>query len=266
MNRTSFDSQLAERAEAASLAPRHKLEPYFKESAKEILVALARNPHLMERDLLRLLDRKDLPPEALREISLHKVAAKNYTVKLALARHPKTPRLISLPILKYLHLFDLLRVVQTPGVPTDVKIAAEENILKRAESIPRGERITLARRASGRIVAELLVTEDPGLMQAGLDNPYLTEAHILKVLALEALPGVVVEKISNHARWSTRYFVRLALIRNPATPFEQILNFVPHITINDLRDICLDRRMPGQVRSAIENHCAARRAVSRHIT
>lgn len=262
MNRTGSDSQLAARAEAALQAPRHKLDPYFKESAKQILIALARNPHLIERDLLRLLDRKDLPPEVIREIALRKEAAKNYTVKLALSRHPKTPRLISLPVLKHLHLFDLLRVVQTPGVPTDVKIAAEENILKQAESIPRGERITLARRASGRIVAELLVTKDPGLIQAGLDNPYLTEAQILKVLALEALPHVVVEMISNHARWSTRYYARMALVRHPATPFGQVLNFVPHITTNDLRDICLDRRMSSHVRNFIENQCAERRRIT----
>jgi UDP-N-acetylmuramyl pentapeptide phosphotransferase/UDP-N-acetylglucosamine-1-phosphate transferase len=31
-------------------------------------------------------------------------------VKLALTRHPRTPRLISLPFLKFIHLFDLVRV------------------------------------------------------------------------------------------------------------------------------------------------------------
>ena len=266
MSGVESGSRLAERAEKAAMAARHNLEPYFKETAKEILVALARNPHLIERDLLRLLERKALPPEAIREISSHKQAAKSYTIKLALACHPKPPRLISLPILKFLYLFDLLRVVQTPAVPADVKIAAEENILKQAESIPRGEKITLARRASGRIVAGLLQTEDQGLIQAGLDNPFLTEAHIIKVLGLETLPRVVVAMISKHTRWSARYYVRLALIRHPSTPFEQALNFVPHIAITDLHDICLDRRMPAQVRSFIENYCAERHAAPRRIT
>ena len=100
MGTTEPNSRVAELAGRAAVAPRHLLDPFFKESAKEILVALARNPNLLERDLLRLLERKDLPAEVLRVIAAHTEAARNYSVKLALARHPRTPRLISLPILK----------------------------------------------------------------------------------------------------------------------------------------------------------------------
>jgi hypothetical protein len=251
---------LQELAERAAVAPRHLLDPFFKESSKEVLVALARNPHLQERDLLRLLERKDLPAEAVREIAAHKEAARGYTVKLALARHPRTPRLITLPILKFLHLFDLLRVAQTPGVPADVKIVAEEAILTKAEALPRGEKITLARRGSGRVVAGLLATYDPELLQAGLGNPFLTEAHILKLLSREDLSPRVVETVAHHAKWSHRYHVRLALMRNPATPFQQVLAFLPEVAVNDLREICLDRRMPEAVRTYILNHCIDRLA------
>jgi hypothetical protein len=251
---------MAERAEKAAVAPRHLLEPFFKESAKEVLVALARNPHLVERDLLRLLERKDLPAEVLRELAAHKETARHYGVKLAIARHPKTPRLVSLPILKFLYLFDLLRVVQTPAVPADVKMAAEENILKRVGTLPRGEKITLARRGSGRVVAGLLATEDRDLIQAGLDNPFLTEAHILKVLTLESLPPIVVEAVAHHPKWSQRYYVRLALMRNASTPFPQVLAFLPDMAVTDLRDICLDRRMPETVRHYIVGHCVERLA------
>jgi len=251
-------ARLTERAEKAAATPRHLLEPFFKDSAKVVLVALARNPNLLEPDLLRLLERKDLPAEVLREIAAHKEAARSYSVKLALARHPKTPRVISLPILKFLYLFDLLRVVQTPAAPADVKMAAEEKILAKAETLTRGEKITLARRASGRVVAGLLATEDGDLIQAGLDNPFLTEAHILKLLALETLPPIVVEAVAHHPKWSLRYHVRLALLRNPRTPFERVLAFLPDMTVADLQEICLDRRMPEPVRHYILAHCAER--------
>jgi len=252
------DIRTSELADKAAIAPRHLLAPFFKESAKVVLLALARNPNLKEQDLLRLLERKDLPAEVLREVSLHREAARNYGIKLALARHPRTPRLVSLPILKFLYLFDLLRVVHTPAVPADVKIAAEENILKKSEFSPRGERITLARRATGRVAAALLDTTDRELIQACLDNPFLTEAHVIKVLALNSLPPVVVQQIAGHSRWANRYHVRLALIRNPATPFPLVAEFIPKITIVDLREISLDRRMPEQVRTLIATHCAER--------
>jgi hypothetical protein len=250
--------KLAERAERAAVAPRHLLEAFYKETAKEVLVALARNPNLQERDLLRLLERKDLPGEVLREIAAHKETARNYGVKLALARHPKTPRLVSLPILKFLYLFDLLRVAQTPAVPADVKLVAEETILNKIDTLPRGEKISLARRGSGRVAAGLLVSEDRELILAALDNPFLTEAHMLKILALENLPVLVVELIAHHPKWCHRYHLRLALIRNPRTPFQQVLAFIPDMAVNDLRDICLDRRMPEPVRKYILGHCADR--------
>jgi hypothetical protein len=258
MGTTEPNSRIADLAGRAAEAPRHLLDPFFKESAKDILLALARNPNLLERDLLRLLERRDLPAEVLREISAHKETARNYGVKLAIARHPRTPRLVSLPILKFLYLFDLLRVVHTPAVPADVKMAAEENILKQSDTAPRGEKITLARRASGRVAAGLLSSEDREIIQACLDNPFLTEALVIKVLARENLPRVVVGMIALHPRWSSRYHVRLALIRNPATPFPQATEFVANITMNDLQDVCLDRRMPERVREFIEDHCARR--------
>ena len=160
--------------------------------------------------------------------------------------------------MKFLHLFDLVRVSQTPAAPPQVKKVAEETVLKKLEALPRGEKITLARRGSGRVAAALLVTQDAELIRAALSNPYLSEGHLLKVLALNELPAVLVELLSQHERWSRPYHLRLALIRHPLTPFARVLAFLPDITVNDLRDICRDPRMPDQVRKYIIAHCAQR--------
>jgi len=258
MSPPNASESLAARAELAAVAPRHLTGQFFMERAKEVLVAFARNPNLQEPDLLRLLERKDLAPEVLREIAAHKQAARSYPVKLALARHPRTPRLISLPLLKFLHLFDLVRVALTPAVPTDVKLAVEETILKKAERIPRGEKIALARRGSGHVAAGLLVTTDPDLIQAVLDNPFLTEAHVLRILALDKLPAQVMEMVSRHDRWCRRYYLRLAMVRNPQTPLHRVLKFLPDLAVNDLREACLDRRMPVHVRDYVLAYCARR--------
>src|SRR5208282_6272903 len=110
MTERTFHTQAAERAQLAAVAPCSRLEPFFKDTGSEVLLALARNPNLKEHDLLRLLERRDLPEEALRELSHHAEAVRSYRVKLALVRHPKTPLLVSLPLMKFLHLFDLVRV------------------------------------------------------------------------------------------------------------------------------------------------------------
>jgi hypothetical protein len=255
----SPQERLRQRADlAVAASSRAELAGFFQETAKEVLLALARNPHLQESDLLRLLQRKDLPQEVLRELAQHKSLRRSYSAQLALVRHPRTPRLVSLPLMKFLYVFDLLRVAQTPGVPTDVKIVAEETILKKLTAMPRGERISIARRGTGRLAAELLLSPDLELIRAALDNPYLTEGHLLKLLAREGLHHAVVEQLSAHPRWSHRYHLRLGLIRHPLTPLARVLEFLPDVAITDLREVCLDRRMLPQVRKYINAHCTAR--------
>lgn len=251
--------RLRQRVElAAAASSRAEIESFFQETAKDVLISLARNPHLEERDLLRLLSRKNLAPEVVIELSRHKAVRSSHAARIAVVTHPKTPRQVSLPLMKFLYIFDLLRVAQTPAVPTDIKMVAEETILKKMAGMPLGERIALARRGTGRLASHLVISSELELIQAALDNPYLTEGQLLKVLAHEDLPHAVVEQISLHPRWAYRYHLRLALIRNPLTPFARALAFIPDIAVADLRDICQDHRMLPQVRKYIEAHSTAR--------
>ena len=70
---------------------------------------------------------------------------------------------------------------------------AEETILKKLETLPLGEKTTLAHQGSGRVAAALLVTPDAELIRAALSNPYLSEGHLLKALARNKLPAVLVD-------------------------------------------------------------------------
>lgn len=255
----STQERLRQRADlAVTVSSRSEIESLLNETAKDVLMGLARNPHLQERDLLRLLERKDLSHEVVQELAQHKAVRRSYAVQFALVRHPKAPRQVSLPLMKFLYIFDLLRVAQTPAVPADVKMVAEEAIRKKLVALPPGQRTSLARRGTGRLAASLLVNPDEELIRAALDNPYLTEGLLLKVLAREGLPPAVVDHLTRHPRWSHHYYLRLALIRNPLTPLARVLAFLPDIAVTDLRDICLDHRMPRQVRIYIEAHCTAR--------
>jgi len=131
-------------------------------------------------------------------------------------------------------------------------------VLKKLQSIPRGEKIALARRGTGRVVAGLLMTDDLELIRAALENPYLSEAHLLKALSLRNLPAVVVEALAEHGKWSCRYSIRLALVRNPLTPIQNVLAFLPNLSVNDLREACNDKRMTEQVRKRVHAHCLHR--------
>src|ERR1035441_10594120 len=88
--------RLRQRAElAVAASSRAEIESFFQETAKDVLLAFARNPSLQERDLLRLLERKDLAQEIVLELAQHKAVRRSYTVQLALVRHPTTPRQVA---------------------------------------------------------------------------------------------------------------------------------------------------------------------------
>jgi hypothetical protein len=234
--------------------------PNFQESAADILSRLMGNLHLKEKDLVRLLVRRDLPSKVIEAVAAHPVAERSYAVRLLLARHPHTPRMISLTALKHLYLFDLVGAALAPAAPADVRRAAEEAVLKRMGSLPRGEKITLARRGPGRVAAALMITSDRLLIAAALDNPYLTEAQLIQVLSHRRIPSQPVEILARHPKWSRRYQLRLAMIRHPLTPFYAVLGWLADLAVGDLRQVALDSAMPDPVRRYILAHCAARSA------
>ena len=137
---------------------------------------------LTEDAALSLLKRVDLAPEVLEQISKIGELLKYRKVKLALVEHPKTPRHVSLPLIRQLYTFDLMQVALTPVVPADVKHAADETLCNRLDTIGSGERLSLAHRGSGRIAEALLSDAESRVMQAALHNGRLTESSIVRVL------------------------------------------------------------------------------------
>ena len=95
-------------------------------------------------------------------------------MKVALVCHPHTPRRVSVPLARQFYTVDLLKVALSPSVPADVKVAADEMLIARLKTITLGERLSLARRASGRVAGSLLLDSETRVMQSALQNPRLT--------------------------------------------------------------------------------------------
>ncbi|HKW56645.1 MAG TPA: hypothetical protein VJN42_04740 [Candidatus Acidoferrum sp.] len=202
-----------------------------------VLLALLDNPALDESHVCLLLERKNLPTEVLEETARRKPLLKNYQVKRALAFHPKTPRLVSLRLLRDLYLMDLVQLTLLPGIPTELKLNAEEQLISRLPQLPLGQKIALARRGPARLAGALLAEGHPQITPIVLDNAFLTEAQVLKVLSREKLAPGVVSAVAHHRRWSLAYNLRLALVRHPAAPLSSVLSFLPEMTVSDLREL-----------------------------
>ena len=198
-----------------------------------------------------MLKRADLPGEILERLGKNSSIMKDRQVKLALAEHLKTPRHLSVPIVRTLFTFDLMHVALSPTVPADVKAAADAALCNRLETITSGEKLSLAHRASGRVASELLLDAEPRIVHAALENSRLTEIQIVKALAHHSVTPVLVQVVCQHGKWSLRREIRVALLRSQHTPAPRALEFAAGFPLSFLKDILHGSRLPAVVKEHI---------------
>ena len=237
----------------ARTATGEELAALLHHHSADVLLALLDNPTLDETQLCLLLDRKDIPAEVLEEVTHRKPLLKNYRVKRVLAFHPRTPRLAGLRFIRELYLMDLMQLTLLTGTSAELKRIAEEQLVARLPQLPLGQKITLARRGTGRVAGALLADGHTQVLSVVLDNPSLTESQVLKALSRGRLPVGVVKAVAQHGKWSHVYNVRLALVRHPSSTLSTILAYLPEITVSDLRELAA----PGIVSESLRKYLLA---------
>ena len=246
------DTRAVQETQHALAVDNEELAALLHSDDEEVLLALLETPALTETDVTLLLARKNLPAAIIEEICKRRDWLKTYALKKALACHPRTPRLVSLRLLKELYLMDLVQIAILPGVSVELKRNAEDQLAARLPQLPLGQKITLARRGPARVAGLLLAEGHPLVVPVALDSSHLTAAQILKVLSREGVPESVVQAIAQHRKWSCDYNVRLALVRNPATTLAASLSFLPELTVSDLHELAAPGILPEPLRKYLE--------------
>jgi hypothetical protein len=227
------------------------LDAYFRNVSPEELLRAAANPALTEDLALSLLSRSDLSAEVLLTLSKNGQLLKLRKVKLALASHPRTPRQVSVPLIRQFYTFDLMTIALTPRVPADVKVAADEMLVSRLKTVTLGERLALARRGSSKIAGAMLLDLDARVMQIALENARLTETFVIQaVLRVDAKPALV-QAVAHHAKWSYRREVRIALLRTEYLSLARTLEFSSGIPGPLLRDVFNSSRLPARIKEQV---------------
>jgi len=216
------------------------------------LIAAAGDPRLTEDLALGLLARRDLPAQALDALSKNSALAKYRKVRLAVVGHPRTPRHISIPVIRHLYTFELMQVALLPAVAPDIKRVAEEVLIGRLDTISAGERSALAKQSSGRVAAALLLDKEDRIMQAALHNPQMTEALLVKALRSGQETALLVATVCHHEKWSLRNEVKMALLANENTPLARALQFAQELPVKDLKEILLNSRLSVNVKTYLQ--------------
>jgi len=243
----------SEQSTGAKMAPQPAEQarshaPAVPDKNPENLKAMAADAALTEDLALSLLKRADVTADALEQLGKNGSVLKFRRVKLGLVQHPRTPRHISLPLVRQLYTFDLMQVALTPVVPADIKLAADEALCHRMETISAGEKLSLAHRASGRVAGELLLDPEGRVVHAALENSRLTESAIVGALTRHEASAAFVEAVCHHRRWSLRREVRAALVRNQKTPMACAVEFARTLPAGQVREILQGSRLPGNVK------------------
>jgi hypothetical protein len=241
------------------------------------LLRTASDPDLTEDLALALLKRPDLPGEVLERLAQNAHALNSRKVKIALACHANAPRHVSVPLVRQFYAFDLMKIALSPSVPADVKVIADDTLISRLKAITKGERLTLARRASGRVAAALLldvenmdgkikanktdgtikmkvaqsIARETRLMHTALENPRLTETLVINSVLRPIASAALVHAVAQHAKWSLRREVRAALLRTEHLSLARALEFSRGIQAPLLRELLASSRLPEQIKQQL---------------
>jgi len=89
------------------------LEEAIHSNSADVLIAAATDPALTLDLALALLKRRDLPAQVEEQLGKNSGLMKSRKLKLAMVEHPRTPRHLSLPMVRHLFTFDLMKVALT---------------------------------------------------------------------------------------------------------------------------------------------------------
>lgn len=240
-----------------------QLEHLLYHRSREVLGALLENPRLGEQHLTILLARKDLSREVVAVIAQNTEWMKSYPLKVAVLKHPRTPRRLALRLLKFIYPFDLLGIALAPGVAPELKRLIEDTLLSQREGMSTGQRLSLARRGSSRIAGGLLTDSDLRVVRAVLDNPALTEPMVASSLVAERSTAGLTDAVLEHRRWSSRRGVKLAMLRSRHLSLARFAAIVPELSLGDLKDLVEDPRLAPNLRSYVAKLVQMRKIRSR---
>jgi hypothetical protein len=227
------------------------LDKAVQSNSPDILTAAAADPGLNEDLALALLKRPDLPADVIEQLTKNAALKKSRKLRVAVVNHPKAPRHVSLPIVRQLFTFDLMQVALTPVVPADLKLAADDALVSRLETISIGEKLSLARRASARVAGALLLDAETRVMRAALDNSRLSESSIVKAIMRPEASAAFVDAVCRHRKWCLRREVKIALLRNEKTPTARALELARDFPPAQLRTILESSRLCATAKSRL---------------
>lgn len=247
-----------QRITLARTASEDEIMLYIHDLSPKVIRALIDNTNLQEEHALILCNRKNIPGDILDTIYRDKRWADSYSVRLALARNPKTPLSTAISIARFLRLFDLADIARNSILPVLYRKKIEALVIEKIPTLAMGIKKTLAKIAADEILLSLIYDGYPDVVKICLDNPHLVEAHLYKVINKKTTKSATIRAIAEHKNWSCRYNIRFALVRNEHTPLAKSVIFLRGLKTTDLKQLFCDPQLPPGIRPSLHKELMER--------
>lgn len=211
------------------------------------MVELLEHPDTEEAHVLAVFRKRNLPSAAIETVARNERWNGRYTVKAAIVNHPKTPKTLALRLLNLLFWKELLRTSTNFRLAMPVRIAAEGQLVAKLSKMELGEKISLARGAPARVVTQLLEEAQPRVVDALLMNPRLKEAEVVGLAERPDVASEVLRVLARSERWSSRYPIKMALVKNPKTPVHAALTLLGSLPKREVEKLVSSEAVPRVV-------------------
>jgi hypothetical protein len=234
--------------QVASQGSDEELRSLAYHPSSRVLEALLLNSNITEDSALIIAGRRNVSTQILEAISTDIRWKDSYRIVRAICKNPKTPQKISLSLLKSLRIFDLADLTRNQQVPVNIRLKAENTINEKILTLPLGIKITLAKKASSNVLMKLIEDGMNDVVITCLDRAHLIEGDICKLIHMKKIASLVIRLIANHPKWSLRYSIQCALIRNHHTPLSSIVNYLKNIKSTDLKELYNAPEVPSSTK------------------
>lgn len=193
---------------------------------------------MTERDAAQALRHPYASEAMILEILSSRALMSSRAVRRLVAGHPQTPRHDALHALDDLLWRDLVDIGRETRTPPPVRQAANRRLLEVLRRMAAGEKVAVARFAHPDLFPALLAEGDRRVLEALLQNPRLTEAHVERWLATGNPGPDDLAFLAGDGRWALRPGIRAAILLHPATPRPSALALLTSASREELRRLC----------------------------
>lgn len=190
---------------------------------------------LDEAGALAVLENRHCTSEMCLRIARSTQLAAYYSVRAALVANRRTPQGWAMRLVPYLYWRELVRFSADVRVSPPVRRVIDTHLRLVIQKLTLGEKITVARLCSRELIPDLLSEADVKVFEALLVNPRMTEEILVGLVSRDEATLDQIVKLSDHAKWATRYPIRRALVLNPRTPAAIAASILRHLRRDDLQ-------------------------------